>query len=257
MSALRRGLERAVLAPLTGLAVVASAFAVSAAKPPPDSCVSWRQGTVRGGLLLQFDGYGTASACRRDGEWLWRLSPKPAHTPDETHAALAVTTATHSDLELRVRARTPRQLRLPAPNPWEVAWMVWHYTDNHHFYYLILKPNGWELGKVTPGYPGGQRFLATGNQPYDAGLWHTIEIRQVADTITADVNGCRLIHLRDLEHPYRKGQVGIYTEDATADFTDLRVRPVVPHTDQKASGRGPGRSDATSGCRIRKAPDLK
>ncbi|MBB2914538.1 hypothetical protein FHS43_005850 [Streptosporangium becharense] len=230
-----------VAAALTGLAVAVSVAAAPAAARTPDSCVSWREGTVRGGLRLEYDGYGPASACRRGDDWTWRLSPRRARTPAATHAALAVTTVTHSDLELRVRARTLRQLRRPVPNPWEVAWVVWHYTDDRHFYYLVPKPNGWELGKVTPAYPHGQRFIATGDlPPYDVERWHTVEIRQVGDTITASVNGRRLIRVRDREDPYRKGRAGIYTEDATTDFTDLRIRPVVSPSPGRTGGRDPG-----------------
>jgi len=46
-----------------------------------------------------------------------------------------------------------------------VAWVVFRYIDDDHFYHLALKPSGWELGKTDPSYPGGQRFLTTGTLP--------------------------------------------------------------------------------------------
>ncbi len=51
------------------------------------------------------------------------------------------------------------------PNAWEVGWILWHYTDDTHFYSFTLQTNGWVLGKEDPSYPGTQRFLATGSSP--------------------------------------------------------------------------------------------
>ncbi|MEU8109073.1 hypothetical protein AB0C18_35740 [Nonomuraea muscovyensis] len=200
-------------------------IALPAAPDRPARCAPWAEGTVRAGLFLEYDGYGRACTYQDGGRWVWRLSPRPARAPAETHAALALSTGDYADVRLRVRARTVHQLRRPTPNPWEVAWVVWHYTDDNHFYYLVPKPNGWELGKVTPGYPGNQRYLATGEEPFEVGTWHAIEIRQVGDTMTADVDGRRLVRFRDQERPYHRGRAGLYNEDATTEFTDLGVAP--------------------------------
>jgi hypothetical protein len=187
-------------------------------------CSRWPEGTRSGGMVLTYGGYGSAEACRHDGAWEWHLSPRPASKASETHAALASTTGVQADLRLRVRMRTVRRLREPAPRSWEVAWVIWHYTDDHHFYYLTLKPNGWELGKEDPAYPGAQRYLATGSSPrYDVGEWHTAQVTQTGDTITARVDGRQITRLRDTEHPYLRGHVGLYTEDAAVRFTGLRI----------------------------------
>ena len=92
--------------------------------------------------------------------------PAAAAETDESHASLVVGPAITGDFTLKVSTATTRQLRTGSPpNPWEVAWVLWHYTDNSHFYYFVAKPNGWELGKEDPAYPGAQRFLATGATP--------------------------------------------------------------------------------------------
>ncbi|WP_144069949.1 calcium-binding protein [Nonomuraea indica] len=210
-------------------AALPRALAAAALLALPDApvraapCAPWTEGTVRAGLFLEYDGYGRACTYQDGGRWVWRLSPRQARAPAETHAALALTTGRYADVRIRVRARTLQQLRRPAPNPWEVAWVVWHYTDDNHFYYLVPKPNGWELGKVTPGYPGNQRYLATGEGSFDIGAWHAIEVHQVGDVITAGVDGRHLVRFRDRERPYRGGHAGLYNEDATTDFTDLHV----------------------------------
>ncbi|MDH6519748.1 hypothetical protein M2163_003267 [Streptomyces sp. SAI-135] len=73
-----------------------------------------------------------------------------AEDPGTTHAGLVVSTASYTDVRYETRMRTLRQLRSPKQNPWEVPWLVWAYTDPEHFYYVTLKPNGWELGKRDP-----------------------------------------------------------------------------------------------------------
>ena len=89
------------------------------------------------------------------------LQPLAATAPDETHAAIVVSREVFSDFEFCADFVTLTQLRKNSPpNPWETAWAVFAYTDDNHFYYMAFKTNGWELGKVDPAYPGGQRFLA-------------------------------------------------------------------------------------------------
>jgi hypothetical protein len=129
------------------------------------------------------------------------------------------------DVSLQVSATTVRQLRMgSAPQPWEVAWVLWHYADNSHFYYFIPKPNGWELGKADPAYPGAQRFLATGTSPaFPIGSWYRVGIIQSGQTIQVSVNGAVVTTFTDRERPYSSGRVGLYTEDAEAYFDNVSV----------------------------------
>jgi hypothetical protein len=120
--------------------------------------------------------------------------------------------------------RTVRQLRTgSAPNPWEAAWALWHYTDNEHFYYVILKPNGWELGKEDPAYPGAQRFLATGESPFPIGPTYTVRVRQIGNVTTVWADGRQLVSFTDNERPYRSGAIGLYNEDAEVEFDGVSV----------------------------------
>src|SRR5205823_3621365 len=123
-------------------------------------CLS--DGNASGAWTVQFAGYGCATIGEFGDATLLALQPAVATQTSETHAGLLLGPATSSidaDVDVRARLLTSRQLRTgAAPNPWEVGWLVWHYTDNDHFYYFIPKPNGWELGKRDPAYPGGQRF---------------------------------------------------------------------------------------------------
>lgn len=182
-------------------------------------------GASFGPWLLQFNGYGcTSTTSGGTGGWM-TLSPAAPTTASETHAALVVGPSYGGAYTYSVDVITDRQLRVNgAPNPWEVAWVVWNYTDNDHFYYLALKPNGWELGKRDPAYPGGQRFLATGAGSYGVGAWRNVVITTGAkDEVTVSVNGAQLVRFTDRERPYSSGRIGVYTEDAAVRATNVAV----------------------------------
>ena len=128
-------------------------------------------------------------------------------------------------LTLTVDMRTDAQLRTgSAPNAWEVAWIAWNYADNTHFYYFTLKPNGWELGKADPAYPGAQRFLATGSSPvFPIGTTHAVKIVQSDNVIKAYADGALLATFTDVERPYLSGRIGLYNEDSRVRFTKVAV----------------------------------
>lgn len=186
--------------------------------------VPWVDGETYGAWRAEFNGYGTTEVRNVESRVLSQR-PKASTDPGETHASLVTTRARHGDIDLSARMRTVRQLRTgSAPNPWEVAWLLWSYSDNLHFYYLVLKPNGWELGKEDPAYPGAQRFLATGSGSFPVGQWHSVQVRQVGDRISVWANGDLLTRFRDQENPYLSGRVGLYNEDAEVRFNRIVVK---------------------------------
>jgi hypothetical protein len=162
------------------------------------------------------------------GERVRFLAPAAAERSDHTHAALVATARSYRDVRVSARIRTVRQLRRGnAPNPWEAGWLVWHYQDDQHFYYLILKPNGWEVGKRDPAYPGGQRFLASGTAPaFEIAAWQRVRVIQVGTHMAIWVNGRRLMTYTDTSAPYRGGRVALYVEDAHAQFADVAIAPL-------------------------------
>ncbi|MFF4499199.1 calcium-binding protein [Streptomyces sp. NPDC001401] len=210
---------------VTGLALalaLAAILAISLSQcqaddsPPPRP---WVDGTTHGRWLSVFNGHGSNIG---DNDSL-SLSPKAAEDPGTTHAGLVVSTASYRNVRYEARMRTVKQLRDPDPNPWEVPWLVWAYTDPEHFYYITLKPNGWELGKRDPAYPGGQRFLATGRTKYPVGAWYTVKVAQREAVLSVSVGGRPLVTFTDVERPYLQGRVGAYTEDATVKFEGLKA----------------------------------
>lgn len=180
-------------------------------------------GTIFGPWQVVYAGYGCVKVV--PNSWL-KETPKTAASPGETHAALVTGPTFSTPFKYTVRLKTIAQLRTgSAPNPWEVGWVIWNYTDDSHFYYFIAKPNGWELGKEDPAYPGGQRFLATGLTPtFPIGVAYTIRVAQDgSNTITVFVNNNKILSFTDMENPYTSGQIGLYTEDASAKFTNVVI----------------------------------
>lgn len=181
----------------------------------------WQEGEVNGPWRLAYHGYGSVSY----GDDTVRLAPMASSQPDETHASLVTSRTTYRHIDVTTLMRTDTQLRTgTAPNPWESAWLLWHYTDDLHFYALALKPNGWELSKEDPAYPGAQRYLATGSSPaFPIGSTARVRVRQSGATIRVDVDGRPLVTYTDRERPYGAGSVGLYTEDAAVTFSRVRM----------------------------------
>jgi hypothetical protein len=183
--------------------------------------LGWPDGSSHGQWFDVFNGFGT-SGIVADGANVLSEIPASSTSSGETHSALVVSQPSFGDIDVTATFRTVRQLRSPTPNSWEVAWFLWHYTDNVHFYYVLLKPTGWELGKEDPAYPGAQRFLATGSSPtFAVGQSHRVRVVQVGSTITVTANGAPLVRFTDSERPYTSGAIGLYTEDAEAHFAGV------------------------------------
>ena len=194
----------------------------------PDLCLA--DGELFGPWTSVFNGYGCISV-RSDGERFWlEESPFASASSSETHAALVSGLSFASPMTLSVDVRTTAQLRTNAPpNPWEAAWVVWNYADNARFYYFIPKPDGWELGKADPAYPGGQRFLTTGSSPvFPIGGTYHVKIVQSQNVLSAYVDGVLITTFTDAQRPYTSGRISLYTEDAAARFTNVAVNVATP-----------------------------
>jgi hypothetical protein len=174
------------------------------------------QGPQETNFRTQFDGYGCVSLAEIGDDRAIHIRPKPASSPNETHACLVLGPQFPGDLRFGMSLHTAKQLRSGSkPNPHEVGWLVWDYQGNDHFYYFLVKPNGWELGKRDPAYPGGQRFLATdASYGFPIGEQHQLEIRQTGPTIEALVDGKSVVRFVDQERPYYGRAIGLYCEDA-------------------------------------------
>lgn len=185
---------------------------------------SYSDGTSFGSWFVQFAGYGAVNIKSNNKNKFLELVPKIAKSTNETHAALVTGKSLSGNILFQTKITTTQQLRTGStPNPWEVGWVVWNYTDNEHFYYFIPKTNGWELGKRDPSYTGGQRFLATGsNIKFPIKRTYTVKVTQdTSNTVTVWVNGNKITSFTDKELPYTSGAIGFYSEDARVIVDDV------------------------------------
>jgi Domain of Unknown Function (DUF1080) len=188
---------------------------------------AWVDNSTVGRWRVQYSGYGRIGMAWDSGVPVLSQVPMAVTTanPEDTHASLVTTTSTFGDIDLNVAMRTVRQVRQAPPNPWETAWVVWNHRDDAHFYSLVLKPNGWEVGKEDPAYPGMQRYLRTGSAPtFPIGRWNTVRVRQIGAAISVWVDGRLLTRFTDRQRPYTVGAIGLYNEDAHVHFGKLVVR---------------------------------
>lgn len=189
------------------------------------SGTTWGDTTTHGNWFVNFAGGGSVSI-RDDQTRVLELLPALPTDAGATHAALVTSNDSFGDFDVSIRIRTVEQLRTPTGNPWEVAWILWHFTDNNHFYSLLLKTNGWEFGKevLNDGGVQDQLFLATGTTPtFNVQDWTQVEISQVGALTTVKAGGIELTSFVDSSSPYLSGKLGLYTEDARVHFDDIVV----------------------------------
>lgn len=154
-----------------------------------------------------------------------RQVPQASRTPDQTNSTLVVSRERFGTGPLHLSATwtTVGPRREGVPNAWEVGWLVWDYLDNDHFTYLVLKPNGWELGRRDPTQPGGQRFIRDDDGPTtDWGRQRTVTVDRVGRQTTVRMDGRVLVRFA-LPRAERNGAVGMYDEDAIVDWTRILV----------------------------------
>lgn len=181
----------------------------------------WHQGKTYGQWHLAFDGHGAVKGTD-DSVTMY---PKSAEDLGSTHACLVHTDKKYGNkVDFEITVKTEEQVRKDEPNPWEVGWVLWNYEDNNRFYALALKPNGWELSKQDPAYPGAQRFLASGDEPtFALNQEHRVHVIHEGNTVRFFANGEQLGEFTDEERPYEGGSIGLYTEDARVTFSNLKT----------------------------------
>ena len=166
--------------------------------------------------------------------------PQESLSSNVTHSSLATTTKKYSDFDLTLDAMNVKQLRKNSPpNPWESVWIMWHYTDNFHWYALQLKTNGIQLEKKDNDVKNdaSEIFLVTKSSPVlNFGAWHKVRIlHQDSNTFTPHIqiwiDNEKVIDYVDNKTPNsetlsKEGAIGLYTEDAYVRFDNIYIKPL-------------------------------
>ena len=154
-------------------------------------------------------------------------SSQPVTAKLQTNSALAVTTQKFRNFVLSVDVTTNQQLRQNnPPNSWEVAWIIWHWKDDTHFKYFVVKTDGSEIGKYDGGAnPGDQRILKTSSSAKVV-LGKTMhwQITVKGNHTTVYLDGSKVFDLYNVS-TYYSGKVGLYSEDSSVSFSNLNILP--------------------------------
>lgn len=178
----------------------------------------WSEGEQHGDWAVRYTGYGQVTC---NGQRV-TLEPKSAENMDITYGGLVHTAGTCRDADFAMTVNTEAQVRNGKPNVWEVGWVLWNFQSDTRFYAVALKPNGWEISKQDPDYPGNQRFLTSGDSPqFPIGQDYRVTVTQNDNGMTVTADGEELATVVDTDNPYREGSVGLYTKDARVHFSDF------------------------------------
>jgi len=183
-----------------------------------------------------FGTMGVATDQVNKGNHFYELPKAP--TTNSTHSSLAVTTKKYQDFDLTLDMMTVGQLRKDKPNPWETAWVVWHYSDNYHWYAFQLKTNGIQLEKKDNDAKNdtGEIFLQT--KPYEKfklGEWYNVRIlHEKSYTNTPHmqvwIDNIKVLDYVDDKVPNSEkisfGAIGLYSEDASVRFDNVYIKPI-------------------------------
>lgn len=166
-----------------------------------------------------------------------RMYPATSTASDgkETHSCLVLSTQQFTNFQLEFNMKTVKQLRqnFPVKN-WETSWIMFRYFDAIHHYYFTLKNQGCEFGKKdnVEGDPAleKQLFMPTLIQKSVViGTSNKIVVTAKDFHITITVDGIKVVEFTDTpQNPTKmaKGSVGLYSEDATVEFDNIKVTAV-------------------------------
>jgi hypothetical protein len=148
-----------------------------------------------------YTGYGVAGVARDSATAnpYFFETPKTSTSTNETHASLAITTKRYSNFDMTINMNTVKQLRQNSPlNPWETAWIYWHYTDEFHWYAFYLKPTGFQIEKKDNNIQNdsAEIYLVHGDTPkLQLGHWTKVLISMIGSHII--VNGIKIADFHD------------------------------------------------------------
>src|ERR1022692_4938643 len=88
------------------------------------------EGVQFGNWTVQWNGYGCVSIVNQNGVNALSLHPETSTLSEETHSALVTGPSYDGGVQFSCNVTTLQQLRQNSvPNPWEVGWVIWNYTD--------------------------------------------------------------------------------------------------------------------------------
>ena len=193
------------------------------------------QTSPNGKWHVAYTGFGSVGVQQdpNTGNHYFFEQPKTATSRSETHASMVLTTQQYSDFEMDIDAKTVAQLRQNnSPNPWETAWIFWHYTDEFHYYALTLKTNGIQIEKKDNNNhdDSAEIYLKFSNAPkLELDNWVHIKLRVIGTHITLWADGNQVLDFTDKipsSDVMSSGNIGLYNEDAKVNFDNVSIKDI-------------------------------
>ena len=188
-------------------------------------------------IYTGFGSMGVATDHENKGNHFFE-EPQEPKLSNSTHSSLAITTKKYQDFDLTLDMMTVKQLRKDKPNPWETAWVVWHFTDNYHWYAFQLKTNGVQLEKKDNDVKNdaAEIFLQTKNSSaFKLGTWNKVRILHEGSYTNTPhiriwINNDKVFDYVDDKIPNSPkldyGSIGLYSEDASVRFDNVYIKPM-------------------------------
>lgn len=175
-----------------------------------------------------WNGAGAFGVTPVGGKNVYFENTNPVTQSSQSQSALTLSTQTFKNFELSLDVSTNKQTRLySSPNDWEVAWIFWHYNDNTHFKYFLVKTDGSETGKYDGGVnPTDQKILQTSTTPkatIGGGMHWDITVQ--GSHVVILVNGVKVFDFYDTS-TYSSGTIGLYAEDSQVTFSNVNITPL-------------------------------
>ncbi|MDQ6723923.1 MAG: DUF1080 domain-containing protein [Thermoproteota archaeon] len=181
-----------------------------------------------------YTGTGSTGVKDVNGSLVFYLKPNSSKSPGETHAALVKSIDKFCNFVIDFDMNVVKQLRENTPpHSWESGWLIFRYTDKFHYYWIVLKPTGIELGKKDcancTGSAEGQQFLKTKHTPtLKINTWRHLNISAVGNHFQIYVDGVKAIDFIDknMSPQLSTGAVAMYSEDAYVLYNKMHLKPI-------------------------------
>jgi len=104
-------------------------------------------------------------------------------------------------------------------NNYQVAGLIFNYTDATHYWKLYLKQNTYL--EVMKNIGAGEVSVESVDTPYDESVWNNLAIYTAGSAIKAYVNGTKYIDTTDANLSASNGYVGLACNESTGAFTNF------------------------------------
>jgi len=181
---------------------------------------------------LGYGSTGVESADPRNNAFY--LKPKAVTSVSQTEAALVRSSGSFCNFIVEFDMNTVNQLREGSPpKTWEAGWFLFRYTDMFHYYWLVIRSDGFELGKKdcnTCGDPAdGQEYLVTKSLPtLNTNTWQHWKVEGIDNHFKVWIDNKLIVDFEDEEMTSQLtgGNIAMYSEDAYVKYDNMILKSI-------------------------------